>query len=70
MTFRAADPCALYTGPEYEHCRRFHAETRQEMTKYRANEAIGLALMGLGLFTGAGLVGALIYGVYDARKNR
>jgi hypothetical protein len=40
------------------------------MTKYRANEAIGLALMGLGLFTGAGLVGALIYGVYDARKNR
>jgi hypothetical protein len=68
MTFRAADPCSLYTGPEYERCRRFHAETRREMTKYRVGEAVGLGMVALGLVTGVGLVGLLAYGIYDARK--
>lgn len=69
MRFGAADPCALYTGPDYDRCRRFHVETRREMTQYRAAEVGGLILVGLGTVTGLGLLGALVYGVYDAAKQ-
>jgi hypothetical protein len=70
MRFGASDPCVLYTGPDYEHCRRFHAETHREMRRYRVSEALGLTVMGLGLTVGVVLMGVLAYGIYDARKAR